>query len=403
MHMLYTANNRAADRETAAHLEERAAELHKQLEEVMAQQETVHSRLRSYVYPILTIPNEIVAEILVHSISPYPAPNLLYGPGSPTRLAQICRLWREIAHSTPALWRAMNLFHYYGDNSVPAAWQTSMISAWLARSGSLPLAFQYGSILNPEARGAVLPLLLAHQARWQYVNFHSTVSVEAATLRLHVGNEMPVLRELQLHLLAAPLEFPEIRAPQLRALFIATSGFAIVSPILRLSSWVALTELFLWNVGLCRVAEILTETKNLVRCNFAISPGPALPLHVHEISIPHLDTLIFRPDPTFDHDPTLYASAPILLRQFRAPVLKYLLIDERLLDPPLGHELETLRRFLDGLAGKSRPQLQRMVVNLAGPAEEEYLEAFPNISSISTNDNGCWDPPEWGTWEVFPA
>ncbi|KAF7292272.1 F-box domain-containing protein [Mycena kentingensis (nom. inval.)] len=353
MHMPYTANDRAADRETAAHLEERAAELHKQLEEVMAQQETVHARLRSYVYPILTIPNEIVAEILVHSISPYPAPNLLY--------------------------------------------------AWLARSGSLPLAFQYGSILNPEARGAVLPLLLAHQARWQYVNFHSTVSVEDATLRLHVGNEMPVLRGLQLHLLAAPLEFPEIRAPQLRALFIATSGFAIVSPMLRLSSWVALTELFLWNVGLCRVAEILTETKNLVRCNFAISPGPALPLHVHEISLPHLDTLIFRPDPTFDHDPTLYASAAILLRQFRAPVLKYLLIDERLLDPPLGHELETLHRFLDGLAGKSRPQLQRMVVNLAGPAEEEYLEAFPNISSISTNDNGYWDPPEWGAWEVFPA
>ncbi|KAJ7187330.1 hypothetical protein C8R46DRAFT_1059491 [Mycena filopes] len=58
-------------------------------------------------YPVLTLPNEIVSEIFIRVLPPYPECPPWKGSLSPSLLTQICRKWREIALSTPELWRAM--------------------------------------------------------------------------------------------------------------------------------------------------------------------------------------------------------------------------------------------------------------------------------------------------------
>ncbi|KAJ6560151.1 hypothetical protein B0H19DRAFT_945240, partial [Mycena capillaripes] len=67
----------------------------------------VQERLNSFKYPVLTLPAEIISEIFVHFLPIYPSCPPLTGFLSPTLLTQICRKWRHIALTTPALWRAI--------------------------------------------------------------------------------------------------------------------------------------------------------------------------------------------------------------------------------------------------------------------------------------------------------
>ncbi|KAJ7181065.1 hypothetical protein C8R46DRAFT_839742, partial [Mycena filopes] len=63
--------------------------------------------LESTVYPILTLPVEITAEIFGHCLPDTPAP-----PSStiaPMLLTRICQQWRSIACGTPRLWAALRL------------------------------------------------------------------------------------------------------------------------------------------------------------------------------------------------------------------------------------------------------------------------------------------------------
>ncbi|KAJ7885080.1 hypothetical protein B0H14DRAFT_2217607, partial [Mycena olivaceomarginata] len=88
-------------------------------------------RLDSYVYPVLTLPNEIVSEIFVHSLPVYPSPPPISGLLSPTRLSHICRRWRQVALTTPRLWRAISL---------PDSYSVDRLKVWLDLSGRLPLS-----------------------------------------------------------------------------------------------------------------------------------------------------------------------------------------------------------------------------------------------------------------------
>ncbi|KAJ7762562.1 hypothetical protein B0H16DRAFT_1311801, partial [Mycena metata] len=63
---------------------------------------TIQSSLDSIVYPILTLPVEITAEIFFHCLPRHPSfPSARIAP---MLLGRICRQWRNIACSTPRLW-----------------------------------------------------------------------------------------------------------------------------------------------------------------------------------------------------------------------------------------------------------------------------------------------------------
>ncbi|KAJ7074041.1 hypothetical protein C8F01DRAFT_6537, partial [Mycena amicta] len=134
---------RAADRIRLSAIDSQIESLQTALDALCSERKIVEDRLAAYTYPVLTIPNEIVSEIFMQYIPIYPACPPLLGDGSPTKLAQICRHWREIAHATPMLWGAIELF--LSDSLLDASTsQLDTAKTWLERSRALPLSILIG-------------------------------------------------------------------------------------------------------------------------------------------------------------------------------------------------------------------------------------------------------------------
>ncbi|KAJ7262363.1 hypothetical protein C8J57DRAFT_1563738 [Mycena rebaudengoi] len=142
--------NRSASngRSTRSHIRERMTDLDAQVlaleqapEAVRLERQDLQTRLDAYKYPILTLPIEITSEIFVHFLPPYPERPPALGLSSPHILGHICRTWREIAFSTPRLWRAINL-------SLPTKSPTKaldLLRTWVSRSKDCPLSISLKS------------------------------------------------------------------------------------------------------------------------------------------------------------------------------------------------------------------------------------------------------------------
>jgi len=154
----------AADRARVTALEAQIMDLERSLAALQLERTLVQERLDSYKYPVLTLPNEIVSEIFIHFLPIYPICPPLGGLFSPTTLTQICRKWREIAQTTPALWKAISLSF----NGIPCR-EPAHISDLLSRSGCCPLSIIELHDDEAEDSGSeVLKAALAHRERWQH-------------------------------------------------------------------------------------------------------------------------------------------------------------------------------------------------------------------------------------------
>ncbi|KAJ7279589.1 hypothetical protein C8J57DRAFT_1570431 [Mycena rebaudengoi] len=130
-----TRSTRSAARARISELDGRVLDLERALALArLERQELFETHLAPYTYPILTLPSEITSEIFLHFIPVYPERPDPRRIESPTRLGQICRSWREIAFSTPRLWRAIKL----DLDQTPSTHilQLDILSTWLVRSKS---------------------------------------------------------------------------------------------------------------------------------------------------------------------------------------------------------------------------------------------------------------------------
>ncbi|KAF8131254.1 hypothetical protein K438DRAFT_843285 [Mycena galopus ATCC 62051] len=155
--------------------------LERALSALRSQRELVLERLDSYKYPVLTLPNEITAEIF-----PFPAalPSSglplcppFTGRDSPTLLTQVCCQWREIALETPILWRAILL----SDFNIPPERRTHLCDRWLERSRCCPLSLHFDD--EDPVRGGlhiaeILAAIVPHRARLE----HLALSLSSSTL-----------------------------------------------------------------------------------------------------------------------------------------------------------------------------------------------------------------------------
>ncbi|KAJ7073843.1 hypothetical protein C8F01DRAFT_1360613 [Mycena amicta] len=156
----------ALNRARLIEVESEIQKLEAHLAALHSEKEDICQRLDEYMYPVLTVPNEIITEIFVHYLPPYPDHPPLVGPGSPTFLLGICRLWRSIALHSPALWRSIKaVVHAF----ILPKTQLEMVKTWLHRSGASPLSLDihFGA---PYATG-LLQAVVSHCARWEYVYF----------------------------------------------------------------------------------------------------------------------------------------------------------------------------------------------------------------------------------------
>ncbi|KAJ7045974.1 hypothetical protein C8F04DRAFT_455711 [Mycena alexandri] len=329
----------------------------------------------SYKYPVLDLPNEIVAEIFVHSLPVYPECPPRTGILSPTNLSQICRKWREIALNTPLLWRAMVLPRNSDASFVQRTRETDL---WLSRSGSCPLSIE---IVDPYCFGTILDGWITevfaglnpHRARWEYLKLHLVEIPRPLTFE----EPMPLLRHLDLaieeHTAFNSFVFGD--TPLLRS---ATLNDVAADTVIL--PWEQLTSLVLDRVYPRECLPVLQQTSTLIHCKLFLVHERVADLP--DVTLPHLESL------------TLVNSigdAVTLgyLQTLIVPALRELDVWEQSLQLSyLQGPIDSLKSFIS----KSGCNLQKMTIS--GPrfvSRDEYSRAFPSIELSFDGQYGFFD------------
>ncbi|KAF7336179.1 F-box domain-containing protein [Mycena venus] len=247
-----------------------------------------------------------MAEIFMHFLPVYPLCPPLRGTLSPSLFTQICRHWREIAVSTPMLWRAIT----FSDRSIPVERLARICGTWFTRSGCYPLSIQISRKfcdLPPE----VLAIFIAHRARFEYLKLRlgmTPLSILAAP--------MPLLCVLDLAC-GTPTHEAFREVPLLRTVIL--DGMALSTAIL---PWAQLTSLTLDVVRPDECFPVLQQACNLVHCRLGFFEGNG-GYEFPDIALPCLESLVIK-DPEDD-------SMVGYLNTFFAPALRSLEITERCL------------------------------------------------------------------------
>ncbi|KAJ7074009.1 hypothetical protein C8F01DRAFT_6214 [Mycena amicta] len=375
-----TPETRAVDRARLAKINAEIEQLTSALSALVAQRKPIQDRLDSFIYPVMTLPNEIVSEIFIHYLPPYPACPPLFGDSSPTKLAQICRRWRNIAHSTPYLWRAIELFEDLDEEP-----ELEVARDWLRRSRSLPLSL----LLN----GRSLSPLLEHRARWEHVWLTAQGhGIDPSQV------PMPLLRELSIeHRDGLDLVFPAgpLEAPLLRVVFLNlpydSYEFLLQSPSL---PWGQLTRLRLEEIDLATAVRILQETHSLVDLRLYIeSTDEPVAMRAPVLYLLELETLILE---------TYIISQGIsdFLQQLRLPSLRRFYLDEDLLGD---YETDRITLATEVVASFTC-KLRRLQIVQCLNDLEQYRSVFPDIPHLEviSSESPRLDPPPevWGHWNL---
>ncbi|KAJ7186501.1 hypothetical protein C8R46DRAFT_1184491 [Mycena filopes] len=177
---------------------DRVAQIDADILRLQAERVPLKSQLDTFIYPVLTLPNEIVSECFVHVLPPYPLRPPTSGPLSPTSLAQICRKWRDIALSTPELWSSMSvtLESKKVDN------QKTFLETWLSRSRAHPISVSLTLIeeqreLGLAAMNSFLDTVCrGHSTHLQHLEL--CLRLGASNIALIQDTPMPLLSSLKI-------------------------------------------------------------------------------------------------------------------------------------------------------------------------------------------------------------
>ncbi|KAJ7467509.1 hypothetical protein FB451DRAFT_1137347 [Mycena latifolia] len=345
-----TAADRAAGRACITDIETQISNLKRSIEVLQAGMTRAQERLDSYVYPVSTLPNEIISEIFVHFLPDYPLCPPQTGLLSPTPLTHICRNWREIALATPALWRSLKL----------RAYDYNILESWLSRSGHLPLSFDIDT-----SHEECLEQLARHAPRWEYVQF---VFADPSHLCI-INNPMPLLRQLELrighyighYMPPQPVAFHQV--PRLRSVIL----WDFSSPT-HFLPWAQLTSLTLVCNSPTQCTAVLQHTVNLVHCQLAIIDDFT---RQPDVNLECLQSLVLMKYSPLDGPVIEYLETLI------APALRTLQVPENFLPPD---PIDTLSTFIS----KSGCKLENVLITGGRLLSEEMCrEAFPSIPKIS--------------------
>ncbi|KAF7970048.1 hypothetical protein HWV62_25282 [Athelia sp. TMB] len=266
---------------------------------------------KGLISPLRRLPAETIGEIFIHALPHLPFE--LDGSPPPLLFQLVCRRWKEVACSTPALWAcvSLNLQKHFTNHDIAVA------TACLARSGQLPLTVSLGSRgYHPMAAAGVhtaLRLLMAHCERWRTVHM-MYVPLDVLEQLEEVRGRLSLKR---LYLVTGgdedsqfPIKAFSI-APELRK-FVSSSGNysdMVTSRALHLP-WNTLTSLEIDKRRAREIWPILLDCSSLVDLQVMIDSGSDM-TNVPPVYFPCLRTLSL----------TLPESST-LLSKFIAPVLQ---------------------------------------------------------------------------------
>ncbi|KAJ7353225.1 hypothetical protein DFH08DRAFT_856251 [Mycena albidolilacea] len=270
---------RAADRSRIAHIEAQISELERTISSLKEEKYSLRARLAIYTYPVLTLPNEIVSEIFVHFLPAFPQFPPPIGLLSPYLLCQICRKWRDIAFSTPALWSVISLT-FCKAGRVPQKLRYLQIS--IERSGSCRLSLKLGTRLNKSQLVELRRMIIDHFHRVEYLDLSSWPGFEFST---DTEFSLPRLRGLKLGYSIEELTTPFV-APLLQHVVLRTL-YALPSSIF---PWFQLTVITVLWIKLNDYSYLMNQLVNVVHCHLSIYPTGNLSFG--DIMLAHLETFI---------------------------------------------------------------------------------------------------------------
>ncbi|KAJ7282623.1 hypothetical protein C8J57DRAFT_1554733 [Mycena rebaudengoi] len=319
-------------------------------------------------YPILTLPTDITTEIFLHFIPAYPECSPLTGPLSPTFLGHICRTWRDMAFSTPLLWRAIGLWGL-------EHWEVKLhvLSIWLARSRTCPLSIfmtYYGGQGEHDSFDFTrfLNVMIPHSARWEHIDLILPFEV----LRM-IGTHFPLLRYLALgptdpHTELSPLNVisPFGNAPRLTRVDLSYyfDPFTIVLPFSQLTSISA----HLLTTSQC--AEVLRQADALVEFKSDLFMEDE---NISALHMKHLQSLKLGNSYAYNSSP----SGQVLLDALTAPALRFLKISECLF--PNCDPIPSV----DAFVARSGCKLTALKIIQALAPEMKYRAAFRAIELVT--------------------
>ncbi|KAJ7088838.1 hypothetical protein B0H15DRAFT_287330 [Mycena belliarum] len=326
-------------------------------------------------YPVLTLPPEVVSEIFVNFLPSYPERPPPSGMFSPILLCQVCRHWRDIALSTPPLWRAIDLDL---QPTKSMHWMLHVLRTWLLRSGDCPLAIslRYPAHFH-EPRAPDLHLseflyaLLPHIKRLE----HLELIMPFEHLHAIQGDiEMPLLR----HLTFGPSDLPPdadepeyavltlfANAPQLAHVVLADCFV----PARLFLPWAQLTHL----EGCCLYEQecmaILCAADCLVECTLTVCglPDYRLPIPAAPPQ-PHLRRLTLLCTQSSD------ANHTAVLDRVTLPALRTLQIAET-------GSGAALLRSLEAFIERSGCVLESLRIDMSS-LDTNYRAALPSIGTV---------------------
>lgn len=265
------ASERAAVRTQIEEIDAQMVEMERSFGCLQEKRNSLRGRLDTYRYPVLNLPNEVVSEIFVRFLPVYPKRAPAFGPLSPTLLTQICHKWREIALSTPALWRAVALS---GSRKWTTKQKVHFLETALERSGSCSLSIDLECLIVQNelaSKRQMTPLLrriTSHSARLEHLKlFMDMVVLEA------FKGPLPFLRSLKIGSFPSFREFEEpapayafLQAPLLNSVTLQQYRPTLISRL----PWMQLTTLSVDFIKPSECAKILNEVDNLVYCKLRI-------------------------------------------------------------------------------------------------------------------------------------
>ncbi|KAJ7659164.1 hypothetical protein DFH06DRAFT_437322 [Mycena polygramma] len=349
------------------------------------------AHLDTYAYPVLTLPNEIISEIFLHTVEPTRAGGVPSSTDGPLLVAQICRRWRDIALSTPRLWSNISL----DLENIPAyEGQLHLLETWLRRSGDCPLFISIihqprplPSELWGKYDGSVrefVRAILPHRRRWQELE----ISVPMHLFKFIEG-EMPLLRDLTLGIpdMTMVTAYGErldpgeesrwpIRifheAPALRTLLLA-KGF---DPLVLLPPWGQLTS-----VSILHFTQALKDVADILRSAVNVQYFSA---RVHDPYNPETSPLDILPIPPLEFLEALHLTSLTpesegylrILDALSLPALVVLRISET-------WTMDVARRAVQDLIARSCPVLKIIIqADRSIYPTHYYRSVWPSVISI---------------------
>jgi hypothetical protein len=351
----------AVARARLSDLETQISALEISLRNLRREREALHDQLDAYRYPVLTLPNEITSEIFSHFLPAYPQLPPLIGRLSAFTLGHICGKWREIALSTPSLWRSIIIDV---DEEMPDAIRLHLLKLWLQRSGLQPISFALTYVAADTTLSPIIETVAQHIHRCEEMDLHLSM----ADLVALQSPDMPLLHTLTLnsHQSSRLRLFDQVPKLTTITLGVDFSPFRIILP------WSQITTLRgVYLLG-GELAEILRLAVNLVHCSarlqqFVDQNLPVVAPHLH------LQDLILTPYRLSDD----YNMATIaVFDKLTLPALRRLRVSEPWFGPnPAASLAEWVSRSGCGL--------QQLEITHSTTSENSYREVLPLVPKIS--------------------